>query len=108
MTTATNRNTSTSCLMNTKLLLTGLVTCALAVGSHLRAEVPTNNTPFVQILATDPTALEGTSTGAFTLIRNDTNTDLVVDLAIHGTASNGVDYALIPNAVTIPAGNLSV
>jgi hypothetical protein len=95
--------------MNKKLLLTYVVFSALAFGNHLRAQSPTTNEPFVLILATDSTALEGTSTGAFTLIRNgDTNAALTVNLEIAGTASNGVDYALISNAVTIPAGYLAV
>jgi len=67
------------------------------------------NGPFILLLATDPTALEGTSTGAFTLIRNGSDSNaLTVDLVISGTASNGVDYAKISNAITIPAGFLAI
>jgi hypothetical protein len=63
----------------------------------------------VDILATDPTALEGTSTGAFTLIRDgDTNVDLTVNVGIFGTASNGVDYGPITSAIVIPANYLAV
>jgi hypothetical protein len=95
--------------MNKKLLLTCLITSALAFGNHLRAQSATPNEPFVLILATDPTALEGTSSGAFTLIRNgDTNADLTVNLAIRGSASNGVDYVELAHTVTIPAGYLAV
>lgn len=65
--------------------------------------------PEVRILATDPTALAGTSTAAFTLVRTGTtNADLVVHYAISGTGSNGVDYAAIQDASTIPAGYLAV
>lgn len=90
------------------------MTTALFFCNHLRASSPplgggSTTGPYVQILATDPTALEGTSTGAFTLIRNGaTNADLVVNLVILGTASNGVDYVQITNVVTIPAGYLAV
>lgn len=95
--------------MNKKLLFTCVVTGALAFGNHLRAQTTTTPKPFVEILATDPTALEGTSSGAFTLIRNgDTNADLTVYVEFLGTASNGVDYAQITNAVTIPSGYLAV
>jgi hypothetical protein len=90
--------------MNKKLFFTCLITTAMAFGSQLRAQ-----NSFVEILATDPTALEGTSTAAFTLIRDgDTNDDLTVDLDIHGSASNGVDYVEITSAVLIPKGYLAV
>jgi hypothetical protein len=76
----------------------------------------------VTIYAPDPVAIEGTNTGLpllppFTNSFNGTNTatfvvqrtggtagDLLVFYTIGGTASNGVAYALIPNTVTIPAG----
>ncbi|MGO8697735.1 MAG: Ig-like domain-containing protein [Limisphaerales bacterium] len=95
--------------MNKELLLTCFVTSALAFGTHLRAQSATATGPFVEILATDPTALEGTSSGAFTLVRNgDTNAELTVYVEILGTASNGVDYALITNAIVIPTNYLAV
>jgi len=59
----------------------------------------------VRVLATDPYALVGTSTAAFTFIRDGaTNADLAIPFDIRGSGSNGVDYATIPNALTIPAG----
>ena len=85
----------------------------------------TNRPPGVSIYAPDPVAVEGTNvatnlflppgaaayyaTGSNTatfLVRRDTptNADLTVNYSISGTASNGVDYAAIPNQVTIPAG----
>jgi hypothetical protein len=92
--------------MNKQLLLTSLIAGAMTLGSQLHAQ---NSEPFVTITATDPMALEGTSTGAFTLIRNgDTSSALTVDLGIGGSASNGVDYAQITNEVTIPAGYLAI
>jgi Bacterial Ig domain len=69
----------------------------------------TNTLPAVQVVATDPTALEGTSTGAFTLVRTGPYTnDLSVTLKIDGTATNGVNYTEITNVVTIPAGQRAV
>jgi hypothetical protein len=97
--------------MNKKLLLTCFVTSALAFGNPLRAQTATATAtgPFVEILATDPTALEGTSSGAFTLIREgDTNAELTVYLELLGTASNGVDYTSITNVIVIPTNYLAV
>ena len=65
--------------------------------------------PVVRIVASDPTALAGSTTGAFTLIREDsTNAPLSVTLGIAGTAENGLDYSKLPATVTIPAGFLAV
>jgi hypothetical protein len=67
--------------------------------------------PVVTIRATDPYAVEtcGPMTyidpARFTISRDrDTNSELLVRYAISGTASNGVDYAAISNAVVIPRG----
>jgi hypothetical protein len=69
---------------------------------------PVINLPSVEVLATDPTALIGTSSGAFTFIRSGATTvDLLVKYAISGSALNGVDYALIKSEITIPAGFLA-
>lgn len=86
--------------------------------------VVTNLPPAVNIYATDPVAIEGTNynnwfnpgtwvtnyiggtnTATF-LVRRDsgTNADLTVYYAIGGTASNGVDYLVLPGSITIPAG----
>jgi len=62
----------------------------------------------VVVVAPDPFALEGTSSGAFTLIRRGPATnDLVVHVTLSGTASNGVDYATIPSTITISKGSLA-
>ncbi len=97
--------------MDKRLFFTCLITGTLAFGSHLCAQGTTTppTGPTVKVLATDPTALEGTSSGSFTLIREgDTNENLTVDVEILGTASNGVDYAEIPNTVVIPSGYMAV
>jgi hypothetical protein len=100
--------------------LFGVIAGTLIAGSRLQAQgpppPPSAALPSVEILATDPTALEGTSSAAFTLILTDAATnDLAVNLAISGTASNSVDYELMTNGVvlktnvvTIPAGYLAV
>jgi hypothetical protein len=47
----------------------------------------------------------GPKNATFSIYRSgDTNGDLTVAYSIGGTASNGVDYAALPGAVTIPAG----
>lgn len=62
------------------------------------------------ITAPDPQAVESgvttvINTGKFTVHRAGvTNVDLLVRYVIGGTASNGVDYLSISNAVLIPAG----
>jgi hypothetical protein len=109
--------------------LFGLMAGTLIAGSGLQAQPtwptpgpvgpptdPPSTLPSVGILATDPTALGGTSSGAFTVIVPASyTTNLPVSLAISGTASNGVDYQLVTNGVvlatngiTIPAGFLAV
>lgn len=68
----------------------------------------TTNPPLVVVVAPDPTALAGTSSGAFTLVRyGPTNDDLAVNVELLGSGSNGVDYAKIPGTITIPAGALA-
>ena len=88
----------------------GCLSAALVLGSSLNAQTPpTPDLPGVGILATDPTALAGTSSGAFTLVRSGPATaDLAVNLDISGTAVNGTDYTTIPNVATIPAGFLAI
>ena len=77
--------------------------------------------PVVTIQATDPIAITYQPSnsdpspfeplgklGVFTVFRQgNTNLTLNVYYQISGTASNGVDYATIPNWVTIPAGATS-
>lgn len=64
--------------------------------------------PLVVVVAPDPTALAGTSSGAFTLIRyGPTDADLAVNVRLSGSASNGVDYVTISNVITIPKGSLA-
>jgi hypothetical protein len=95
--------------------LFGLIAGTLIAGGGLQAqttgpidptppiEPPPSTLPWVGILATDPTALQGTSSGAFTLLVNAAlPTNLPVTLALSGTSSNGVDYELVTNGVVMP------
>ena len=73
---------------------------------------PSNSVPIVILYAPDPLAVEGTNssgvtnTATFVVRRTDgTNTDLTVSYSVGGTASNGVDYVMLPGMVTIPAGH---
>lgn len=75
------------------------------------SNVLVTNLPIVSIYAPDPVAVEGTNSEGGTntatfLVRRDsgTNTSLTVYYSISGTASNGVDYANIPNNVTLSPG----
>lgn len=66
--------------------------------------------PKVHILATDPTGLTGSSSAAFTVIRNgQLESDLEVKYTISGSAENGVDFKgpddkPLSGSVIIPAG----
>jgi hypothetical protein len=90
---------------------------ALTLGEDYRVGYPSaavvtvqDNDQRVRIDASDFLATEpGTEdAGEFTLTRfGTTNTDLQVFFTISGTAINGVDYAMISDSFTIPAGNLS-
>lgn len=65
--------------------------------------------PVLSIVATDDTAVEGESTGTFTISRTGSTAEaLTVYLVIKGTAINGTDYTLVPSTVTLPAGASSV
>jgi hypothetical protein len=89
-------------------IMSSMVVLSVLLGGSTISTIRAADPPVVQVLATDPTALEGASTGAFTLIRSQgTNADLAVNYTVKGTASNGVDYVLLPGSATIPAGYLA-
>ena len=53
----------------------------------------------------DSSAAEPNDNGEFTFTRSgNTNTDVVVNFILSGTASSGVDYQNVGNTMTIPAG----
>jgi hypothetical protein len=94
----------------------------MATSAPITVYVVSNLPPVVRIFAPDPIAiagtnggslgtppftnsLGGTNTATFLVQRSgQTNNDLLVFLAIGGTASNGVDYTAISNTAIIPAG----
>lgn len=54
-----------------------------------------------------PQLVEDCGIAGFIISRIDTTTNLVVQIGLSGTATNGVDYPFIPNALTIPTGVFS-
>lgn len=64
----------------------------------------------VRVVTGDPEAVEGTDNVGVFLIRREGNlhVPVTVQLRITGTAENGVDYARLPDHVTIPAGEQQV
>jgi Big-like domain-containing protein/parallel beta helix pectate lyase-like protein/Calx-beta domain-containing protein/uncharacterized protein DUF1565 len=70
----------------------------------------TTTLPTVTVVATDANAGEaGPNPGVFTISRTgDTTLPLIVNYALSGTASNGIDYMTLGGSVTIPAGSASV
>src|SRR6266581_78506 len=97
------KKTSWFCVGHFPQLFTFLL---LSVASSSFAQTNTNTfLPVVTIKATDAFASYSGDTGTFTVFRDGpTNAGLNVFYRIDGTASNGVDYATIPNWIAIPAG----
>ena len=72
------------------------------------AELDTSSMPSVRVQPTDPVALEGSSSGAFTVTRSGSvSNSLAIRYVLSGSASNGVDYTLLPETITIPANHLA-
>ncbi|MDB6039454.1 MAG: large protein [Verrucomicrobiales bacterium] len=93
--------------MKTSFLWLALL-AGLSIPNVKAADSSPSNLPQVSIVASDPTAFEGFSSGAFTIYRAGTNDNLAVSIHLGGSASNGVDYVTLPDSVTIPAGFHSV
>jgi len=85
------------------LLMALLMSVAFQV-TRADEDANASDLPKVSVTASDPVAFDGLTTGAFTLYRDTTAGDLVVKIAVGGTAENGVDYAKLPDSVTIPDG----
>ena len=92
------------------------VILTLTEGNTFQTVFPSSATVTIQdndqrvwLDASDFTAAKpGTDTGQFTFTRfGTTNTDVTVYYTISGTATNGVDYALLTNFIVIPAGSLT-
>lgn len=89
----------------TARLLSCVVLAAFTTALIEAAHSPPASPPLVEVRATDPVALEGASSGAFTLIRSGgTSAPLSVNYTLSGTASNGVDYVQLATSAIIPAG----
>ncbi len=96
------------CLGGGRLLALFIFT--LAFGGKVFAQVTDTNPaiPVVTIQATKPFASGPQDPGIFTVFRaGNTNEYLNIYYLISGSASNGVDYAMIGNFVAIPAGATS-
>ncbi len=84
-----------------------------ANGSTDSAPAPfsiTSSAPYVTLSPPDSVAAEpGTNTAYFTLSRTgSTANPFTVNYKITGTASNGVDYVLLPGSVTFPSGQANI
>jgi hypothetical protein len=64
--------------------------------------------PEITVIATDPAADESGDPGAFSFTRDISDSLLSVGYSIGGTATNGVDYALLSGTVDFPAGVFQV
>ncbi|NES93009.1 Calx-beta domain-containing protein, partial [Okeania sp. SIO2B9] len=64
--------------------------------------------PIVTINTFTPNITEGQTGQFFVNINSLQNNDIVVNYAVDGTATNGLDYTTIPLSVLIPAGSTSV
>jgi len=91
------------------LFCVGLMAASTSFAQIISNPPPVTITiPVVTIKATDPLATWSGNPGVFTVLRrNNPAPALNVYYRISGTASNGQDYQLIPNWVTIPSGVLS-
>lgn len=54
-----------------------------------------------------PQLVEDCGSAGFIISRTDTTSNLVVQIGLQGTATNGVDYPFIPDSLTIPVGVFS-
>src|SRR5580765_5087044 len=89
-----------SLLLTISLLAASVLTVPAQTGSGTDFTVPV-----VTVTAPDSSASEAGDAGAFRLFRDGpTNAALNVYCVFDGTASNGVDYATIPNWISVPAG----
>ncbi len=92
-----------------------LSTSSLPAVSIVTADTVTiitdNDTAFVSVVATIPTAAENpASNGSFTVQlsrQNSTGSDIIVAYAVSGSASPNSDYAALSGTLTIPDGSSS-
>ncbi|MEN9909782.1 MAG: hypothetical protein RLZZ540_2931, partial [Bacteroidota bacterium] len=66
--------------------------------------VPTTDKAVASISTTISPAMESNTNGGFTIkLSKNVGSETVISLKIEGTATNGVDYKIIANTITIPA-----
>ncbi|NTW31906.1 MAG: T9SS type B sorting domain-containing protein, partial [Bacteroidetes bacterium] len=82
----------------------------LEAGSFTSTTITAATSSTNSALANDSTSIEGCTDNIITFQRVGSSivNDLTVPLNIGGSAINGVDYTLIPDSVTFPAGQSSV
>ena len=110
-TTKSNRmNTQSYPLKNKLVAIAGALALAGCLPIHAAISVGNSTPPpTVSIIASDRVALEGTSSGSFTLLFSDKTTGYItVNLGVSGTATNGLDYGPISTNITVPPGTLAV
>lgn len=85
----------------------GAMLCALTAPALAQSTTnPPVLLPQVELRSTISNASEGGASGRIVVTRSGgTNTQLSVYLAIGGTASNGLDYVTIPQALVFPVGS---
>lgn len=111
--TFTEKNVSYLTMVLKRLLRSRLVLAAMVFAGWAGWLSPLwafpHEAQFVTVQPSDPLATEPDGiSGTFTVSRaGDTNAPLTVPFTLTGTASNGTDYAAIPLAVTLAAGQVS-
>jgi len=87
-----------------------MVSNVFGVTNSVNAALIVTVAPAISIVASDPVAAEaGTDPGQFRITRTVTsNTAITVNFTIGGTAQNGIDSAIVPSSVFMPAGTTSV
>jgi len=91
------------------LRLTIQGTCRVAPNASSATVTIADNEIGVSVASTGVTTEDGSNVGAFIVSRlGPTDSSLTVNVSVNGTASKGVDYVPIPEAVTFPAGTNTV
>ena len=91
-----------TCNMSVRVAVTNDAAYHIGSPSNAVTVIVDKELPTVNISATQPNASEfGPTNGVFTVTRDCTNSLLIVNYQISGTASNGIDYIAITNSVAI-------
>jgi Ca2+-binding RTX toxin-like protein len=88
-----------------KLNLSEAVNASITTTSAI-GTIVNDDLPVISLAVTDADAAEPANPGQFTLTRDGiTTSDLTVNYALAGTATNGTDYQALTNTVTFKAGS---